>query len=87
MVKIVKTLLVAAIFSGAIIVSGCSNRASEEERQQLEALKAGVSSLEIQLRDKRGEKANLEKQIAETNGKIQQCQSDQEVVKKAMGGQ
>ena len=37
--------------------------------------------------DKQKELANLERQLAEQNGKLQQCQSDQEAVKKALGGQ
>ncbi|MBI4547562.1 MAG: hypothetical protein HY707_06270 [Ignavibacteriae bacterium] len=85
--KYIHKLLAIVMLVGGVLVTGCASNASEEELAQLDALKKEVSSLEIQVRDKKSEKANLEKQIAETNGKIQQCQSDQEAVKKAMGGQ
>ena len=52
---------------------------------QLDDPTAGIR-LEKQVADKTRDKAALEKQLAEKNGKLQQCQSDQEAVKKALGG-
>jgi chromosome segregation ATPase len=69
------------------MAAGCSSSPSEEEMRQLDDLKAQASSLEKQVADKTREKAAIEKQLAEKNGKLQQCQSDQEAVKKALGGQ
>lgn len=73
--------------TAALMLSSCSSSPSDEEMQQLNDMKDAVSKLEVQVRDKKAEKANLEKQIGEKNGKLQQCQADQEAVKKAMGGQ
>ena len=87
MIKTIKCIMVTVCISSALMVGGCSSSPSEEEMKQLNDLKAQATALEKQVGDKTREKANLEKQIAEKNGKLQQCQSDQEAVKKAMGGQ
>jgi hypothetical protein len=39
----------------------------------------------MKIADKEKEKANLEKEIAEKNGRLQQCQADKDAVKKATG--
>ncbi len=77
--------MVALIVSGGMMLSSCSSSPSEEQMKQLNDLKQEVSSLEKQVSDRQREKADLEKQIAEKNGKLQQCQSDQEAVKKGLG--
>ena len=83
--KLVKLFIIALFLTGGVLFSGCSSSPSEEELKQLNDLKSDVSSLDKQVNDKKREKANLEKQIAEKNGKLQQCQSDQEAVKKGLG--
>jgi chromosome segregation ATPase len=85
MTKLIKPLIVAMIVSGAMMLGSCSSSPSEEQMKQLNDLKQEVSSLEKQVNDKTREKADMEKQIAEKNGKLQQCQSDQEAVKKGLG--
>lgn len=82
-----KSLIIAVCLVSALMVAGCSSSPSEEELKMLNDLKAQESALQKQIADKTREKSALEKQVAEKNGKIQQCQSDQEAVKKAMGGQ
>jgi septal ring factor EnvC (AmiA/AmiB activator) len=62
---------------------GCSSNATEEQMRQLNDLKTEVSSLEQQVSAKEKEKADLEKVVAEKNGKLQQCQADKEAVKGA----
>ena len=85
MLKFIKPLIVAMAVSGAMMLASCSSSPSEEQMKQLNNLKQEVSSLEKQVADKTREKADLEKQIAEKNGKLQQCQSDQDAVKKGSG--
>ncbi len=85
MLKSTKPVLLALVLSGMMTIVGCSSSPSEEQMRQLNDLKAEVSSLEKQVADKAREKAGLEKQIAEKNGKLQQCQADQESVKKGLG--
>lgn len=81
-----KYLIVGVCLASALVVAGCSSSPSDEELKQLNDLKAQESALQKQVANKTSEKAALEKQLAEKNGKLQQCQSDQEAVKKAMGG-
>ncbi|MBI1807415.1 MAG: hypothetical protein HYR76_10240 [Ignavibacteria bacterium] len=82
----IRLFLIAALFlSGGLILSSCSSSPSDEEMAQLNRLQDQVRSLENDVRKLQGDKANLEKQVAEKNGKLQQCQADQEAVKKGMG--
>ncbi|MBA4311185.1 MAG: hypothetical protein C0417_01005 [Chlorobiaceae bacterium] len=85
MKKFVKLTLVVSLFAGGMLISSCSSSPSEEELQQLNTLKTQTTALEGEVAKKKSEKAALEKQIAEKNGKLQQCQSDQEAVKKGLG--
>lgn len=87
MERLIKTLTGIGILSVALVVMSCSSSPSAEELKALSDLKAEVTSMEKQVTDRQRELANLEKQLAEENGKLQQCQSDQEAVKKALGGQ
>ncbi len=82
-----RTLVMVALSGMALVfAAGCSSSPSEDELKQLSDLQAQVRKLEDQVATKQGENANLEKQIAEKNGKLQQCQADQDAVKKATGG-
>ena len=83
--RAIKLLLITSMFSALMIVSGCSSSPSQEEKAQLDNLKSEVAQLESNVKAKQNEKATLEKQIAEKNGRLKQCQSDQEAVKKALG--
>jgi len=83
----IKTLTGILFLSVALVFMSCSSSPSEEELKALSDLKAEVESMEKANADKQKELANLERQLAEQNGKLQQCQSDQEAVKKALGGQ
>jgi outer membrane murein-binding lipoprotein Lpp len=80
-------LLTLALFvSGGLLFSSCSSSPSDEELAALKALQAQADGLNTQVNDAQRDKANLEKQIADKNAKLQQCQSDQDAVKKALGG-
>ena len=81
-----KLLVVALLLSGGVVLNGCSSSPSDEELRQLSDLQAQVRQLEGQVAQKTRDNAALEKQNAEKNGKLQQCQADQDGVKKAMGG-
>ena len=85
MIKSLKYIIFAVCLVSALFVAGCSSSPSDAEMKQLNDLKDQAASLEKQVQNKTSEKASLEKQIAEKNGKLQQCQSDQEAVKKALG--
>jgi len=80
------SVLIALCAVAFIFVAGCSSSPSEEELRQLQDLQAQVRRLEDQISSRQSDNATLEKQNAEKNGRLQQCQSDQDAVKKAMGG-
>ncbi len=86
MVKILKPLLIAGLLCGGLALSSCSSSPSEEELRQLSELQKQAEQLRIAVDAKKGEIGALQKQIADKNAALQQCQSDQEAVKKAMGG-
>ncbi len=83
--RLIKTLTGGLILSVALVLMSCSSAPSSEELKALNDLKAEVASMEKATADRQKELANLERQLAEQNGKLQQCQSDQEAVKKALG--
>ena len=85
MKTVLKSFLAASLLIGGALLAGCSSSPSDEELNQLAQLKDQVRTLNQQLDEKGRAKAALEKQIAEKNGKLQQCQSDQDAVKKATG--
>lgn len=87
MQKLIKTLTGVLILSVALVLMSCSSSPSAEELKALSDLKAEVASMEKGTADKQKELANYERQLAEQNGKLQQCQADQDAVKKALGGQ
>jgi uncharacterized protein (DUF3084 family) len=52
----------------------------------LSELKKQADQLDSEVKTKKADVAALSKRIADRNAALQQCQSDQEAVKKAMGG-
>ena len=76
--------IMAATLCFVVLVAGCSSSPSDEQKRQLDDIRAEVSSLENQVSAKEKEKGDLEKQLAEKNGKLQQCMADQSAVKSAM---
>ena len=77
--------LAVSMFAGAILVSGCANNATDAELQQLKDLRAQIAQLESQNSAKESQKSDLQKQLADRDDKLKQCQSDQEEYKKATG--
>ncbi|OLD80465.1 MAG: hypothetical protein AUI33_01810 [Ignavibacteria bacterium 13_1_40CM_2_61_4] len=86
MVKLLRPLLAAALLCGGMVLSSCSSGPSEEELSKLAELKKQAEQLQSEVDNRKADLGALTKQIAERNGKILQCQSDQEAVKKALGG-
>jgi len=77
-------VLVAAFLIGSLLLGGCTRHASEEELKQLNDLKAEVASLEKQITEREGAKANLDKQIAAKNDKLKWCADEQQAVKQRL---
>ena len=70
---------------GALILSSCSSSPSDDDKKALAELQAKVAALDGQVKTMERDKAGLQKQIADKNAKLQQCQADQEAVKKGSG--
>lgn len=66
-------LLTVATFAGSTFLVGCGG-VSEEEMQQLNDLKAEVDALQSQVNAKNDEKADLQKQIADQEAKLNEWQ-------------
>jgi septal ring factor EnvC (AmiA/AmiB activator) len=77
--------LVALLFGGMMFFAGCNNNASDEEMTRLNNLKAQNADMEKQINAKNSEKNDLQKQIADRDEKLKQCQADQDEAKKALG--
>ncbi len=73
-------VLVVGMFTASLTLTGCSSRVSEEEMKQLNDLKAEVVSLNKEVGQKERDKAALEREVAEKDGKLQQCAKDKELV-------
>jgi len=80
-VKKSTTLILGGLLTASFVLSGCTSRASEEEMKQLSDLQAEVASLNKDISQKERDKAALEREVAEKDGKLQQCSKDRDLVK------
>jgi outer membrane murein-binding lipoprotein Lpp len=80
LLKLSTTFLVVGLLAGSMLVTGCSSRTSEEEMKALGDIKAEVASLTKEVSQKERDKAALDREVAEKDGKLQQCAKDKEVV-------
>ena len=65
---------------------GCSSKASNDEMQQLNDLKAAVTSLEKGIAARESEKAALLKSNAEKDAQLAQCAKDKEALQQRLQG-
>ncbi len=78
LIKVVRnTALVAAFAVTTALLSGCGG-VSEAQMEELRNLRAEVNSLQAEANSLRDERAGLERDIAERNAKLQQCERDKE---------
>ena len=82
-----KTLSLGGAFllAGSLMLAGCSSSPSEEELRQLNQLKDELASLQRQVSQVQQQKSALEKDVAEKNAKLKDCQDDQQVVRQRLG--
>jgi septal ring factor EnvC (AmiA/AmiB activator) len=79
--KYVKMAVVVGALAGATaFMSGCGG-VSDEQMAQLNDLRSNVKSLQTQTDQLKDQKASLEKDIADMNAKLQQCNKDKEETK------
>ncbi|MGA9365792.1 MAG: hypothetical protein WBW16_15630 [Bacteroidota bacterium] len=82
--KVTFPLIIAALVAGSVFLGGCTRHPSEEEMRQLNDLKAEVASLEKQVSERDGAKANLQKQIAAKEDRMKWCAGEQDAVKQRL---
>jgi septal ring factor EnvC (AmiA/AmiB activator) len=73
-----------ALMVSGLMFSGCSSKATQEQLDQIKALNDQVSSLEKTIQGQEGQIARLEKDLAEKDAKLQQCEADKQVVKQRL---
>jgi outer membrane murein-binding lipoprotein Lpp len=83
--RIVMSLAAALLFSGSLLVTGCSSSPSEEQLAQLQSLKDEVASLQKEVDAKERDKASLTQSVAEKEAQLKKCNDDQQVVRKRLG--
>ena len=71
------TLAITTVAASVAFMSGCGG-VNDEMMQQMNDLKAKVSSLQDQANSLKDQRAALEKEMAEKNAKLQQCNKDKE---------
>ncbi len=77
--KILTGFLGVALIAGMTSLTGCGG-VSEEQMAQLTTLRAEVKSLEKEVNSLKSEKAKLERQIAERNAKLEQCNHSKKLI-------
>ena len=78
LIKLVRNTTVIAAFAVAVAMfSGCGG-VSEAQMEELKNLRAEVNSLQAEANSLRDERSSLERDIAEKNAKLQQCERDKE---------
>lgn len=78
LIKLVRnTAVIATFVVTTAVLSGCGG-VSEAEMQELNNLRAEVNSLQTEANTLRDQRSSLEKDIADRNAKLQQCERDKE---------
>jgi outer membrane murein-binding lipoprotein Lpp len=73
------------LFSGSLLLVGCSSSPDEAQMKQLNDLKEEVAALQKDLAAKQQQKATVDQEIAAKNAKLTKCNDDQQIVKQRLG--
>jgi outer membrane murein-binding lipoprotein Lpp len=79
--KLYLALLIATLFSGSALLFGCGGGVSDEEKKQLNDLKAEVEKLQGDVNKLESEKADLQKQIAKQDEMVKNYQKMTDAVR------
>ncbi|HEY6905927.1 MAG TPA: hypothetical protein VI230_00580 [Ignavibacteriaceae bacterium] len=80
-IKLARNTAIIAVFAITVaVMSGCGG-VSDAEMQQLQDLRAEVNSLQTQADQLKDQRTSLEKEIADRNSKLQQCEKAKEETK------
>ncbi len=73
-----------ALVTSGLMFSGCSSKATQEQLDQIKALNDQASALQKTIQDQEATKAKLQKEVAEKDAKLQQCETDKQTVKQRL---
>jgi septal ring factor EnvC (AmiA/AmiB activator) len=80
-IKLARNTAVVAVFALTVaIMSGCGG-VSDAEMQQLQDLRTEVNGLQTQADQLKDQRSSLEKEMADRNSKLQQCEKAKEETK------
>lgn len=79
--KLITASLASALLIGSFTLTSCSG-VSEEQMAQLQALRTEVKALEKEIGDLKADKTKLEREIAEKNAKLDECNKLKAEIKK-----
>ena len=78
-------LVLTAIALLFTVMTGCSKHPNEEQLSALEETNQAALAAESQLQTLQAEKANLEKQLAETKQQLDDCEAEKDLVSRRLG--
>ncbi len=80
----VTTIGVTVLFSGSLLLFGCSSGPDDAQLKQLQDLKDETAQLDKEIKEKTTKKADLDRIVAEKNAKLKKCNDDQQIVKQRL---
>lgn len=78
--KLVKSVLLISAFAVSAFFVGCGG-VSEAEMQELSKLRSDVNSAQTEVDQLKGQRSDLEKNIADNNAKLMQCEKEKAEIK------
>lgn len=81
------TLAIVFLAASSLFIAGCSSKPDAEEMKQLNDLKEEYAALQRDVASKEQAKANLQREISDTNAKLKKCNDDQVIVKQRLANQ
>ncbi len=76
-IKVVRNTMITAVLGFTVLIwSGCG--LSDDQIAELNGLREEVNSLESEANTLKEERSRLERDIADKNAKLQQCEKDKE---------
>ena len=78
-------LVFACVSIGAaVLLSGCTSYATQEQLDRIRQLEREISSLESSIQNKQSQIGSLDRQISAQDAKLDQCAKDKELVKQRL---
>jgi len=73
-----------ALLMSGLMFTGCTPKATQEQLDQIKALNDQVSSLQKTIQDQEAQKAKLQREVADKDAKLKQCETDKQTVQQRL---